>query len=249
MSVKEESLEDEKEVKKKLKKGFIDKIILFIEKKIDNIPSLNEYFESITIVQGFADLGDNKSESLFQYHNKVVKDYLKECFELMILQQKDILIDLFIKQTENINIFLYWMNRLFTYLDRYHTITKNKGTLSYNEMNLYKEICFNPLKDDIYKELNKLIKQDRNGNKESRNKIKSIIKILNDIDIDKPKITMENQEIKWIFDPPHYESHFTYNYQNEWYEKYFKEETIQFAKEKAEKERQKNILMKNIMII
>ena len=31
-------------------------------------------------------------------------------------------------------------------------------------MNLYKEIFFNPLKDDIYNELNKLIKQDRNGN-------------------------------------------------------------------------------------
>ena len=71
MSVKEESLEDVKEVKKKLKKGFIDKIILFIEKKIDNIPSLNEYFESSTIVQIFADFGDKESESLFQYHNEL----------------------------------------------------------------------------------------------------------------------------------------------------------------------------------
>ena len=129
----------------------------------------------------------------------------------MIIQQKDALIDLFIKQTENINIFLYWMNRLFTYLDRYHNVTKKKGTLSYNEMNLYKEICFNPLKDDIYKELNKLIKQDRNGNKESRNKIKSIMKILNNIDINEPKIINENQEIKWIFDKPNSKSHFTYN--------------------------------------
>ena len=62
------------------------------------------------------------------------------------------------------------------------------------------------------------------------------MKILNNIDINEPKIIKENQEIKWIFDKASSKSHFTYNYQNEWYEKYFKEETIQFAKEKAEKE-------------
>ena len=61
-------------------------------------------------------------------------------------------------------------------------------------MNLYKEIFFNPLKDDIYNELNKWIKQDRNGNKESRNKIKSVMRILNDIDINEPKIRKHGNE-------------------------------------------------------
>ena len=99
-------------------------------------------------------------------------------------------------------------------------------------MNLYIEKYFKPLKDNIYKELNKLIKQDRNGNKESRNKIKSVMRILNDIDINEPKIRKHGNEYLWF--PDNYDS--TYIYQNEWYEKYFKEERIQFAKEKAEKE-------------
>ena len=106
-------------------------------------------------------------------------------------------------------------------------------------MNLYKEIYFNPLKDDIYKELNKFIKQDRNGNKESRKKIKSIMRILNDMDISDPKIIKENNKIIWVMK----EYNNTVNlltddniYKEEWYEKYFKEETIQFAKEKAEKD-------------
>ena len=107
-------------------------------------------------------------------------------------------------------------------------------------MNFYKELFFNPLKDDIYKELGKLIKQDRNGNKETRNKINSIIKILNYMDIKEPKITKEKEkeQAEWIphksYSKPN--EYYTYIYQDEWYEKYFKEETIQFAKEKAEKE-------------
>lgn len=110
-------------------------------------------------------------------------------------------------------------------------------------MNLYIEKYFKPLKYDIYKELNKLIKQDRNGNKESRNKIKSVMRILNDIDINEPKIRKHGNEYLWF--PDNYDS--TYIYQNEWYEKYFKEETIQFAKEKAEKEIKANSVIEFIL--
>ena len=118
---------------------------------------------------------------------------------------------------------------------------KEKGTLAQNAMNLYKELYFNPLKDDIYKELNNLIKQDRNGNTESRNKIKSIMRILKDIDMKKPrafikenKVIVLSPEKNSFYDKK--EEEYTYHYQNEWYEKYFKDETIQFAKEKVQKE-------------
>ena len=63
------------------------------------------YLESYIIIQTFADLGNNESASLFLYHNEVVKDYLKKCFDLMNSQPKDKLIDLFLKQTKNINFF------------------------------------------------------------------------------------------------------------------------------------------------
>ena len=73
---------------------------------------------------------------------------------------------------------------------------------------------------------------------ESRNKIKSIMGILSDVDIDEPAIKNKNNKHIWIPVQDHSKvgTYFTYIYQNEWYEKYFKEETIQFAKEKAEKE-------------
>ena len=146
----------------------------------------------------FCWLGDKEKELLFLYHNNIVKDYLEKFFKIISSQPKDELIDLFIKQTENINILLFWLNKVFDFLDSFYTKIERKGSLSRNEMNLYKEIYFKPLKDDIYKKLNKLIKQDRNGNKESRNKIKFIMKILDNIDIYDPKITKENGIIIWV---------------------------------------------------
>ena len=238
MSTEEKTYTNIVEAKKGLKTECIDRIFRYIETKDNNcLPNHNQYLNGYEIIQYFAVLGDVESESLFQYHNEVIKDYLEKCFKLISSQPKDELIDLFIKQTENINILLYWLKRIFTYLDRFYLKAREKGTLSKNAMKLYKEIYFNPLKDDIYKELNKFIKQDRNGNKESRKKIKSIMRILNDMDISEPEVVKEDNKIIWVI-KKYYNSDKTDDdiYKKEWYEKYFKEETIQFAKEKAEKE-------------
>jgi hypothetical protein len=92
---------------------------------------------------------------------------------------------------------------------------KHRGRLAENEMDFYKELYFNPIKDDIYKELGKLIKQDRNGNKETRSKIKSIMKILNALDITEPAIRKENNQVEWIPDKNSKpEKYFTYIYQD-----------------------------------
>ena len=194
MSIMQKTFKNIEVVKTKLKKEYIEHIILFIDKKKDSIPGPEEYMKYSSMIHIYCDLGDNESELLFLYHNEVVKDYLEKYYNLIILQPKDKLIDLFIKQTENINIFLYYMSRLFYYLDRFYLLAENKSKLNKNQMNLYIEKYFKPLKDNIYKELNKLIKQDRNGNKESRNKIKSVMRILNDIDINEPKIRKHGNE-------------------------------------------------------
>ena len=63
------------------------------------------------------------------------------------------------------------------------------------------------------------------------------MRILNDMDISEPKVIKENNKIIWVI-KEYYNSDKTDDniYKKEWYEKYFKEETIQFVKEKAEKE-------------
>ena len=139
MSIIQKTFKNIEVVKTKLKKEYIEHIILLIEKKKDSIPGPEEYMKYSSMIHIYCDLGDNESELLFLYHNEVVKDYLEKYYNLIILQPKDKLIDLFIKQTENINIFLYYMSRLFYYLDRFYLLAENKSKLNKNQMNLYIE--------------------------------------------------------------------------------------------------------------
>ena len=64
------------------------------------------------------------------------------------------------------------MNRLFGYLDRWYIRFKMKTSLSKIAMKIYKSIFFEKVKNNIFKGIDRLINEERNGNIESGNKIK-----------------------------------------------------------------------------
>ena len=97
-------------------------------------------------------------------------------------------------------------------------------------MDLYHKQFFDNFKNDIYTEVNKLIKEDRNCNKESRNKVKIVMRILKELDLFDPKIMKENNKISWIADK--IGENDTPEVQNKWFD-YFEVETKKFAKEKC----------------
>ena len=223
---------DIKVAKKELEKEMIKGILEYVKNGTFPNNSPNSYMNAYTIVQNMADVGDHESEALFDYHNKTIQKYIEDCYKIVSRETTTQLIDSFIKHTENINFLIYWMNRIFTYLDRFYTKAKNKNTLSQNAIRLYKEFLFNPLEEDIYREVNKLIKEDRNCNLESRPKIKIILKILYDIDLSNPKIMKENNKISWIQENVQDARNETL-YQDKWFDEFFKSETIKFAKDKG----------------
>ena len=189
----------------------INRVINDLEIKIINgileylregtLPDTNPeiYVYAYTEVFNESNKGELQCESFLNYHNNKIQEYIEECSNILKKESKSQLIDSFIILTEKINFLIYWMNRIFTYLDRYFTSdeNKNKNTLSQNAISLYKKYFFDPVQSDIYIEVNKLIKEDRNCNIESRSKIKAILKILNDIDLPNPSIVKENNKILW----------------------------------------------------
>jgi len=179
-----------------------------------------------------ADIGDSQCEQLFNYHNQIIQNFIEGCLKKVIKLSNIQLIDCFIKETENINFLIYWMNRIFTYLDRFFTRAKQKNSLSKNALNLYRDYFFLHLQDEIHKEVNKLIKEDRNCNIESRPKIKIILKIINDLDLINPKIIKENNKICWIPEKDKDEKNEP-TFANKWYKESFEKETIKFIKDKA----------------
>ena len=224
---------DIKEARKILEKEMINGILEYVRKGTFPNNNPNSYMNAYTLVHGMSDLGDTESEGLFDFHNSIIKNYIQECYKLISKEPLDSLIDAFIKHTENINFLIYWMNRIFTYLDRFYTKAKGKKSLSVNSINLYKEFFFDNLQTQIYEKVNELIKNERNENKESRVKIKTILKILNDIDLEDPKIVKETNTIKWVQDSAAQAKEMNTPYEDTWFNDYFKNETIKFAKEKA----------------
>ena len=156
----------------------------------------NAYFNSYTTIQNIADCGDYESEVLFEYYNKTIQNYIENCYKTISKETTSQLIDSFIKQTENINFLIYWMQSIFAYLERFYLVAKQKGTLSKSAIKLYKDYFFNPLENKIYAEVDKLIEE--HSDLDSKSKIETILKIINDLDLSEPKISKENNKICWI---------------------------------------------------
>ena len=222
-----------KKIKKELEKEMINGILQYVNNGIFPNNSPNSYMNAYTLVQNTADLGDNQCEDLFNYHNKTIQNFIESCLKKVNKLSNIQLIDGFIKETENINFLIYWMNRIFTYLDRFYTKAKQKSSLSKNALNLYRDFFFQHLQVDVHREVNKLIKEDRNCNLESRPKIKIVLRIINDLDIGIPKIIKENNKISWIPEKQAEIEGNEYTFAKKWYKDSFVKETKKFAKDKA----------------
>jgi hypothetical protein len=223
---------DMKEAKKYLEKEMIKGILEYARNGTFPNNNSNSFINAYTLVLNMADKGDDPSEELFNYYNKIIQDFIEECQKKISKISKTQIIDTFIKQTENINFVIYWMYKIFIYLDKFYTNSKQKDSLSKSAMGFYKHYFAN-IQNDIYREVNKLIKEDRNCNYESRPKIKIILKIIDDLDLTFPKIIRENNKFVWIQDPNHPDTNNEHVFSNKWYKETFEKETTKFVKDKA----------------
>ena len=183
------------------KTGFINKLLEDLKTDNGNIKIVpSEYMDCYEEIQIAADLGEIESGKLFNFHNETIEKYIIECKNKLIEESKTNLIDGFLKYTNKINFFIFWMNRIFCYLDRFYNKIK-KTSLSKKEMELYKSIFFEEFKDNIQEEINKIKTEGNNENDELNTKYKNIMKIIKEMELKDPVIFRDNygtKEIKWI---------------------------------------------------
>ena len=224
-----EIIEDFNQAKKKLEKEIISDIINYLEKGIFPKAKSDGFMNAYFIVQTLTDSGDVLSKNLIDYHDKTIKDFVSSCNEKLANDPDNL--KLFLKYTENIYSLIYLMNRIFSYLDRFYTKAKTKISLGKGSLKLYYEYFFKHFQDKVFKEVNKLIKIDRNGNKEHRMTIEKTMKIFRDLDLEEPIIMKEKNKIFWVGDNNTGEKEIP-EIQNSWF-KYFEKDTEKFAKDKA----------------
>ena len=217
--------------KEKLYELMIRNILEYVRsgKTLEITPS--SYMDAHTLVYNLSNTTQLNAQ-LLAYHNSIIEDFIKDCYEIIQKESTEQLIDTFISLTKNINILIYWMKKIFEYLERNCLKKQIKPNLFQISMNLYKKHFFDKIQRNIYIALNKLIKEDRNGNMEPRPKIKAILKVLYDMDLQTPIMKREKESINWDNTAVEDESN-EQIYQDKWFFDYFKDETIKFVQNKA----------------
>ena len=227
-----EKYKDFKVVKAEVKNEMIDNIHEYLKNGTFPNKKPNAYMTAYTAVQTHADIGDKECAMLLEYHNGVIRDYIQDCYNELSKETNVNLIDAFIKHTEHITFLSYWMNRIFCYLDRFYTKAKCKITLAKNALTLYTENFFNQFRNNIFIEVNKLIREDRQGIREYRPKIKTVMRIIKDLDYEFPILIKENNKISWIQEKENSKGT-EIAIQNDWYENYFLGDTLKFSRDKG----------------
>ena len=232
---KGKEIKDFKVGKKEIEREIIKNILEYLKNGVFPNNKPESFMNAYTIISNLSDQGDKQSQELLNFHNQVIQNYILDCKKEFKSQNNVDLIEAFLNDTDHINFLIYWMFRIFSYLDAHFNKSdknKKKTTLSKEGMKLYNTLYFEDVKKDVYTEVNKLIKEERVGNIESRNKIKRVMKILKDLDLKEPKVNKENNKITWTGDNNSGEKE-NPDVQNLWYDQYFSKETSRFAEAKA----------------
>ena len=224
-------IKDIPQAKKELEKEMINGIIEYLKYGKMTNNNANSYMNVNKIVYEVANLGYDARKELLAYHKEIISNFVDFSFQKMTKESNVYFIDSLIENTEKINTLIYWMNQIFKYLDRFHE--KDKQTLSKNAMEIYTNKFFIPIQNKIYKEVNKLIKDDRNLNTESRPKIKAVLNIIDNLDLYSPQIMKENKKIVWMAEKGTEDKNLR-EFGDKWYNETFSIETQKFAKDKAE---------------
>ena len=124
------------ECKKKIDK-MINNILINLKSGIFQHNKPLEYLEASGSVIELADQGDIYCHELLLYHNQVIEIYIIECKKELHSENEKNLIDKFLSQTEQIIFLIYWMDNIFSFLDRFYTKAITKISLGQYSMDLY----------------------------------------------------------------------------------------------------------------
>ena len=188
----------------------------------------------------FADKG--YGEEILKYHNDKIKEASDYCYEKMKNLSHLDFIDSFIIKTNNLFLLIKVMANIFSYMTNSYLVGRNENRQDNKEdykhicefsMKIYKESFYNKLEQKLFSELNQLIKEERKGNIEYRQKIINIIETITFLDFETPVI-VKKSDTKTIWQDKSVSEH-EIKYQEKWFNNY-KKETEAFTKEKANKD-------------
>ena len=240
-------LEEFEKSKKEMENIMINSLLLYV--KDGTIPKGNNstHMTCYNTIYNFTDSG--YGDELLNFHNSKIEEAANGCYERIKNLSGFDFIDSFIDCNNKLNSLIFSMSRIFLYTSNNHlkgTDDKNNNRkyqeddVSEFSMKIYKENFFNKLKNKIFSSLNEiLIRDERNGNNEFRIKLISIMKTLQCMDYNKPRIFKISETSKNWQEEEKDTAKIKLDYQGEWFN-YFQSETIKYIRNKAERDIKNN---------
>ena len=240
-------LEEFEKSKKEMENIMINSLLLYV--KDGTIPKVKNstHMTCYNTIYNFTDSG--YGDELLNFHNSKIEEAANGCYERIKNLSGFDFIDSFIDCNNKLNSLIFSMSRIFMYTSNNHlkgTDDKNNNRkyqqddVSEFSMEIYKENFFNKLKNKIFSSLNEiLIRDERNGNNEFRIKLISIMKTLQCMDYNKPRILKISETSKNWQEEEKDTAKIKLTYQDEWF-KYFESETIKYIRNKAERDIKNN---------
>ena len=240
-------LEEFEKSKKEMENIMINSLLLYV--KDGTIPkgNISTNMTCYNTIYNFTDSG--YGDELLNFHNSKIREAADGCYERIKNLSGFDFIDSFIDCNNKLNSLIFSMSRIFMYTSNNHlkgTDDKNnvrkypQDDVSEFSMEIYKENFFNKLKNKIFSSLNEiLIRDERNGNNEFRIKLISIMKTLQCMDYNKPRILKISETSKNWQEEEKDTAKIKLTYQDEWF-KYFESETIKYIRNKAERDIKNN---------
>ena len=240
-------LEEYEKSKKEMENIMINSLLLYV--KDGTIPKGNNstHMTCYNTIYNFTDSG--YGDELLNFHNSKIREAANGCYERIKNLSGFDFIDSFIDCNNKLNSLIFSMSRIFLYISNNHlkgSEDKNnvrkyqEDNVSEFSMKIYKKNFFDKLKNKIFSSLNEiLIRDERNGNNEFRIKLISIMKTLQCMDYNKPRILKISETSKNWQEEEKDTAKIKLTYQDEWF-KYFESETIKYIRNKAERDIKNN---------
>ena len=240
-------LEEFEKSKKEMENIMINSLLLYV--KDGTIPKVKNstHMTCYNTIYNFTDSG--YGDELLNFHNSKIEEAANGCYERIKNLSGFDFIDSFIDCNNKLNSLIFSMSRIFMYTSNNHlkgTDDKNNNRkyqqddVSEFSMEIYKKNFFDKLKNKIFSSLNEiLIRDERNGNNEFRIKLISIMKTLQCMDYNKPRIFKISETSKNWKEEEKDTNKINLAYQNEWFN-YFESETIKYIRNKAERDIKNN---------
>jgi len=146
------------------------------------------FMKAYSVVVQFGDQQQH-SYKLYSYYKKVISDYCEESVNLMSSCAGQELLKKLAELWENQTILVFWMQRVFQYLDRFFTKNNNEYPALFSAaLRAFQEVVYDKVKERCIKAMIDVINRERDGREIDQDVLRALVEMLCTVGDPDPKI-------------------------------------------------------------